>query len=86
MPPHRAQLLVCHELIAGPMENNRVRGEDQYCSLSAYAWCFDDNKYVCDIHLNSMHDGCNTAIEYPRQTFEPGEVGRPKKPKRKGIR
>lgn len=73
MPPHRAQLLVCHELIAGPMENDRVRADDQFCSLSAYAWCFTCDKYVCDIHMRSRHEGHDTTIEYPRQTAQPGD-------------
>lgn len=29
--------------------------EQQWCSLSAQAWCFDCGYYVCDIHAASRH-------------------------------
>jgi hypothetical protein len=74
-PPHRAQLLVCHEKIAGRhYAGGHTKASLQYCDLSAYAWCFTHDMYVCDIHLNARHTdgGCDTVIEFPRQTFRPG--------------
>ena len=73
MPPHRAQLLLCHEKIAGRHHpGGHVKEGIQFCNLSAYAWCFDCDYYVCDIHLMSRHEGHNTVIEYPQQTARPG--------------
>lgn len=77
MPPHRAQLLLCHEKIAGPpMPGGHTAPELQFCSLSAYAWCYDCDIYLCDIHYLSRHEGHAADIEYPKQTFTPGQ-GRP---------
>ena len=74
MPPHRAQLLLCHEEIAGRHSpGGHTKMKLQFCNLSAYAWCFECDMYVCDIHLSSNHrDSHEFAIEYPKQTFRPG--------------
>jgi hypothetical protein len=71
---HRAQLLVCHEKIAGnTLTGARISNVKQFCDLSAYAWCFTCAYYVCDIHLNSRHNGKHdTLIEFPKQTVLPG--------------
>ena len=77
MPPHRAQLLLCHEKIAGPhSRGGHVEPKEQFCSLSAYAWCFDCDRYVCDIHLSNHRDTHNYVVEYPKQTFMPGQQSR----------
>lgn len=75
MPPHRAQLLVCHEQIAGRHSpGGHTQMHLQFCNLSAYAWCFDCNYYVCDIHYVSIHlDNHKAVIEYPKQTFRPAD-------------
>jgi hypothetical protein len=74
MPPHRAQLLLCHERIAGRRTpGGHTKMEMRFCELSAYAWCVDCDMYVCDIHLASNHrDSHEYLIEYPKQTFTPG--------------
>jgi hypothetical protein len=70
---HRKQLLVCHQKIAGRhYPGGHTKEEAQFCDLSAYAWCFTCDLYVCDIHLASRHDSHDTKIEFPRQTFTPG--------------
>lgn len=70
---HRTQLMVCHQKIAGDPRvhetSNGVAG--QYCSLGAYAWCFDHGFYVCRIHLHAKHDGDNTQIEFPSPKLRP---------------
>jgi hypothetical protein len=76
-PPHRAQLLICHERIMGRhLPGGHTKAGIQFCNLSAYAWCFDHNMYVCDIHLNARHTDtdCQTVIEFPKQTFTPGDM------------
>ena len=71
VPPHRAQLLVCHQQIAvghqGPLESRAdwEHSRKQFCELGAYAWCFDDDMYVCDIHLNSRHRDHDHYVEFP---------------------
>ena len=43
---HKAQLFICHE----PIKAYQPR-----CDLRAYAWCYDDDYYVCDLHWVSRH-------------------------------
>ena len=70
---HKSQLLICHERILG---NKRPRAYAApvatHCNLAAYAWCYDCDYYVCDIHMVARHEGHDTVIEYPDKTFRPG--------------
>ena len=59
--------------LAGTARAASTKMELQFCNLSAYAWCFDCNMYVCDIHLAANHvDQHQTIVEFPKQTFTPG--------------
>jgi hypothetical protein len=70
---HRMQLQVCHEKLMGRKSQG---GHEQpgiaFCNLSAYAWCYECSHYVCDIHLNSRHEGHDTVIEFPDKSTKPG--------------
>jgi hypothetical protein len=64
MRRHKTQLLVCHERIgsAGPrFERNG------WCDLTADVWCFTHDMFVCSIHVQSHHRGCDTE---PRRVGE----------------
>lgn len=59
---HPNDLLICHQKIAADIrvhEGRWVRSE-QFCSLAAFAWCFDCDQYVCEIHLLARHDDHRT--------------------------
>ena len=56
---HKAQLNICHELIAAP---DFVATERQWCHLRPAAWCWDCDHYVCSIHLVSRHDMHDTSL------------------------
>ncbi len=62
---HPAQLLVCHERIAGDKHVHEIRNgrAEQFCRLAAYAWCFDCGFYVCEIHMVANHDQHHTRVE-----------------------
>lgn len=63
MSKHPAQLRVCHEHI-DPRPPSAAREQAfQFCSLSAYAWCFDCQYYVCDIHAVARHERHRTQPE-----------------------
>ena len=65
-PPHRAQLLICHEKIAAPPPQPvREPTGTQFCSLAAAAWCFDCGFYVCSIHHVANHISHDAVVEYP---------------------
>jgi len=68
---HPAQLLVCHQKIARPHVIKYAEETYQFCSLSAYAWCFDCGYYVCDIHQSSRHVAHRTVVEYPHNAMTP---------------
>ena len=61
---HPAQLLICHQRIAADFRVHEGRRErvDQFCSLEAFAWCFDCGFYVCDIHLAARHVAHRTQL------------------------
>lgn len=60
---HDAQLRICHEKIGTVLERlpwwYRSRYPRQkswrWCDLSAYAWCFDESMYVCEVHYQANH-------------------------------
>ena len=75
---HKAQLLVCHQKIAARHMDRRsfratdkfglpgfVPGNQRFCDLAAYAWCYSCDMYVCDIHLNSRHRDHDHYVEFP---------------------
>ena len=82
MTLHRAQLHVCHQKIDAKHIDRRagsgqqrgfVLANQRFCDLSAYAWCYTCDMYICDIHLNSRHNGRHqTVIEFPHNTTRPG--------------
>lgn len=57
MEAHPTQLLLCHELISAEVtvHEGRQQQKRQFCNLLAHAWCFDDEFYVCEVHLNANH-------------------------------
>lgn len=66
--PHIAQLRICHEQIAAPghWTPNGPEVEEtpkQYCNLRDVKWCIDDQRYVCEVHLNANHQGHRTLVE-----------------------
>ncbi len=70
---HRAQLHLCHERIVG----SRTAGGHEvtprpWCNLSAWAWCYDCDHYVCDIHANARHEGHRLVVEFPDKAPRPG--------------
>jgi hypothetical protein len=72
--PHRAQLHLCHERIAAgsAVQGGAVKGRSAFCDLSAWAWCYDCDFYVCDIHAFARHEGHDYAIEFPDRAPRPG--------------
>ncbi len=54
---HRAQLHVCHEKLG---DTGRKWG---WCDLPAAAWCFDDDYFVCNLHLIAKHSKHRTQLE-----------------------
>ena len=71
---HRAQLALCHERIAAgsAVSGGAVKGRSTFCDLSAWAWCWDCDFYVCDIHMMARHEGHDVTVEFPERTARPG--------------
>ena len=71
---HASQLHICHEKIGQRKQRGGRLGEPRtdakppiaewtWCNLPSAAWCFDDDHYVCEMHLLTRHDGHRTQIE-----------------------
>jgi len=61
---HRVQVLTCHEVI-GERDRATRLDQRQWCNLKPFAWCYDHDHYVCDIHAFTRHEGHNLGIEFP---------------------
>jgi hypothetical protein len=59
---HDAQLRVCHERIGDDPHKKPKHARWAYCDLAAFAWCFDDSMYVCDIHYQANHQTHQTQV------------------------
>jgi hypothetical protein len=70
---HQPAVLACHERIAGRLRNGEYT--TQWCALLPYAWCYEHDIYVCDIHHIARHPRCRAVIEFPRNRVEPEAGG-----------
>jgi hypothetical protein len=70
---HDAQLRICHERIGddptiepGHRFSDRTRqpkvAKWAWCDLPAFAWCFDESLYVCEIHYVANHELHRTQL------------------------
>jgi hypothetical protein len=60
---HDAQLRICHERIGDDPAKKPVNAKWAWCDLPAFAWCFDCEYFVCEIHTMARHELHRTQVE-----------------------
>lgn len=46
---------VCNQRIGDDPAKKPIKARWAWCRLAAYAWCFDCEHFVCDIHYEARH-------------------------------
>jgi hypothetical protein len=59
---HDAQLRICHERIGDNPAKKPRYARWAWCDLHAFAWCFDCERYICEIHYQANHQEHRTQL------------------------